>query len=133
MKKIFTFLFLTGLVTGAMAQDSRNAQYRGQSNGYAPSPVYSANNQSSGGYASAGHSENGYAANSNYGYDNNRGYETRGSDYRDNGDRFHDDDRYTRRERAYEREVYARRNYEGYNRGRFDSRVVVRFGRPSCY
>jgi hypothetical protein len=44
MKKIFTFLFFAGLMTSAMAQNSRNAQYRNQGNSN-QSPAYANSGQ----------------------------------------------------------------------------------------
>ena len=146
MKKIFTFLFFAGLITSAMAQNSRNAQYRNQGNSN-PSPVYTKNGQE---YAQSNNSfsqpvhennsytqrndnnpnngyhqnEQGYNHNSENGYGNDRRFDERNDDRR-----FRDNEHFNQRAYGYER----RKEFEGYHRGRFTGRFSIRYGQPSCY
>lgn len=137
MKKIFTFLFFAGLMTGAMAQTGRNGQYRNQA-GHDQSSVY--NNGREPGYGQPAYGNNNYGQNngyhsndqvyqqergSSYGYgnsqDRNGGYNERSYDRDDRG---HDHDRYEGRDRRFERE----NDYGHYGRERAHVRVSFRFG-----
>jgi hypothetical protein len=138
MKKIFTFLFFAGLMTTAMAQNGRNSQYRDQrSNNNQSSPVYSNNTRPAGGYGQSNgeyqqpqqpgngyQQDNGYNQHNGYAYGNDRR-----SDDRENDHRFHDNDHYDRRDYGYDR----RREYERNSRSRFNARISIRFGQPSCF
>jgi len=129
MKKIFTFLFFAGLMTTAMAQNGRNAQHRDQSNGSSQSPVYSNNSQSNGGYQQPQQSGNGYQQNNGYSQNNGYAYgNDRRYDDRENDRRFRDYGHYDRRDYGY-----GRREYERNNRSRFNARISIRFGQPSCF
>jgi hypothetical protein len=139
MKKIFTFLFFAGLMTSAMAQNSRNAQYRNQAayadngRGYERSNIgYNRPNQGNNGYIRNNNynqnngyhqNEQGYYHNENV-YVNNRRFDERNDDRR-----FHDNGRFDERAYGYER----KREFERYNRGRFNARFSIRYGQPSCY
>jgi hypothetical protein len=140
MKRIFTFLFFAGLMTSAMAQNSRNAQYRNQTDnsqstayanngqGYGQSNgAYTQNNQANNGYSrSNGYQQNeqGYNHNNENSYGNSRRF-----DERNDEPRFRNNVRFNQSAYGYERKW----KFERYRRGRFNARFSVRFGQPSCY
>jgi hypothetical protein len=140
MKKIFTFLFFAGLTAGAMAQNSRNAQYRNQNNSN-QLPAYANNSQgydhSTGMYSQPNQANNGYTPNNGYqpneqGYNHNNenGYGNyRRFDERNNDRRFRGNSRFDQRAYGYER----KREFERYHRGWFNTRFSVRYRQPSCY
>jgi hypothetical protein len=146
MKKIFTFLFFAGLMTSAMAQNSRNGQYRNQGNGN-HSSVYANNgqeySQSNNGFSQPVQGNNSYTQrndnnlnngyhqneqaynhNSENGYGNDRRFDERNDDRR-----FRGNDRFDQRAYSYDR----RKEFERYNRGRFNERFSIRYGQASCY
>ena len=147
MKKIFTFLFFAGLMTTAMAQNGGYGQHRDQNGGNYKnqSTVNAGNNHSYGqtgnGYGQPSQGINGYGQHSGNDYNQNNGYHQQEQGYSHNNEnaygnnrhdddrRFHDNNRFDQRAYGYER----RQEYERYNRGRFNARVVVRFGQPSCF
>jgi len=132
MKKIFTFLFFAGLMTTAMAQNGNYGQHRNQqTDNHNQSNVYANNGQPTGGYSQSNggyhqpqQAENGYHQNNGYAYENDRRFDDRGNDRR-----FHDNDRYDRHDYGYDR----RKEYERPGHSRFNARISIRFGQPSCF
>ena len=139
MKKIFTFLFFAGLVTGVMAQNGRSAQYRNQGNGqpgaYANNgQVYTQPTQSAGNYGRGGNGynqNNGYSGNErSYGSNHENGYNAdRRFDERNDDRRFREHERFDKRFYGYEN----RREFEHANHGRFNAGISIRFRQPVCF
>ena len=136
MKKIFTLLFFAGVMTSAMAQNSRNGSYRNQNNNQANAygnngQGYTPTNQHSNDYARGseynqnnGYRQNEQGYNSQNGYGNERRFEERNDDRR-----FRGHERFDQRSYGYE----GRRDFEHDNHGRFNARVAIRFKQAVCY